>query len=65
LSDLSVVAEHWPVVAALLAARQGLIALVVGVGLKTDDPERRNIALAMLRVLKPGILPRKSDAGSS
>jgi hypothetical protein len=49
----------------LVAAREALIAVVVGVGLRTNDAERRMAALCMLRLLKSGILPRRSEAGES
>lgn len=46
-----------------------LVGIVVWVGLKTDEPERRKAALTILRILKPSskrlTLARKTGRGSS
>jgi hypothetical protein len=49
----------------LALIRYLLLFVVVVVALKTNDEGRREAALAVLRVLRPGLLPRKPDPGSS
>ena len=63
--DLGAAADHWPVIAAIYAVGWTLRAVIVIWGLTTRPEGRRQLALDMLRVLKPGVLPQKSDAGSS
>lgn len=50
------------VIAALAVLRFVLVAVVVGVALKTSDQDRRDVALAILRILRPilGKGPRSS-----
>lgn len=52
-----------PVVVPVLYAL--LVCVVVCVGLKTDDPERRKFALAILRILNPSVRRRRLPPGSS
>jgi hypothetical protein len=67
VSELVALIDHWPVVAAVvgLVLHRFLMFIIALWGVATKDEHRRKAAIDILRILKPGILPRKSDAGSS